>query len=137
MKDLLTLEEAIKAWSNGQRVGEFCERLGLYVEVPPLSDSTEQTPRFSRSKKYGLAPLAIMIGGEAVPMPLNQAPSIDDTFWAACPTSEFYAIMGKWNGSELQMRLLENKLLHLSRGAANCHASALIRASVKASLTPI
>lgn len=137
MKDLLTLEEAVKAWGSGQKVGVLCERLGLYVQVTPLSESTELTPRFSRSEKYKLWPLSIIIGDEEVPAPLIDAPGAGEAFWAACPTSERYAILGNWCGSELQIRLLKDGLLHLTHGAANCHASALIRANIAAALTRI
>lgn len=115
----------IQAISNSESV-EFYNSDNQWVTQPDALALNEISRKLYPPSRYRVKPKLIRIGNYDVPEPVRQP--IDEDIYYYTPCTSFADGYDRllWEGSEFDLRQLENGQIHLTKEAAVLHAKALL-----------
>ena len=96
------------------------------VAAPNEWKGCEISPSWSEDHNYRRKPQTIKVGKWEFPEPIAFTPEIDTIYWVIRLHHKGYIPDDLiWSGDETDFDLLENRMIHLSREAAQAHADVL------------
>ncbi len=101
-------------------------RIAANVQPNAVFERLSTHPEWYTSNEYRRKPQVIRVGRHEFPKPITFAPKIDTIYWVIRLHPEGFAPDDLiWSGDETDFDLLENRMIHLSREAAQAHADVL------------
>ena len=92
------------------------------------------TPMFSELVIYRAKPApapTIIVNGIEVPEPVREALEVGQRYWLADPTSITFHKKTYWGDDDIDIRILNRGLIHLTEEAAVAHAKAMLAPSMR------
>ena len=84
-----------------------------------------------RAKPAPTLSLAIIVNGIEVPEPVREALEVGQRYWLADPTSITFHKKTYWGDDDIDIRILNRGLIHLTEEAAVAHAKAMLAPSMR------
>lgn len=125
--NVISGEEAKKAWANGQNV---LVKPSRNLNWEDLTSNYLLSVFDDTNYEFKLKPQTIKIGNIDVPKPESEPLKDGENYYSpSIRAGDNHVGVDKWNGAVLDRRLLKRGLIHRTKEAAIAHAKALILVS--------
>lgn len=125
-QDAAETDSPWELWEVRQR-----HREGSVVVYGDWRDCVPSDMTFPDDHEYRRKPRAININGHEVPEPVRKPLECGAEYFAPAVGGVYFATEFYWRGDEVDNRLLERGLVHLTKEAAIAHAKALLSFTAK------